>query len=240
MLAFTWRTEARGAADRDVLAGAACAEAAAALLDTWRSTDEFLVAASGADDVVVLRSPTRDIGVWVIVRITGGRVDRVLRVSADRESAAVLDERCQVRSSEHPKPFVADTRSLLTDEEVKAILADAPAGVFYAWSPHMPLSVDGLHEILAAGQRLEIPVTPVLSDHANSRYARERASGLQLPDGAFRTSHSVELEMRDFNVHAPAILIYSDGRFVSPVIPGFRYAADYEALIGRFLDAARR
>jgi hypothetical protein len=240
VFAVSWRTDAHGAADRDILAGAACAEAAAGLLDTWRSTNEFLAAASGADDVVVLRSPTHDIGVWVIVRITDGRVDSLLRVSADRESVAVLGEGCRIGSSERPKALAADTSGLLTDDQVNAILAGGPAGVFYAWSPHMPLSVDGLNEILAAGQRLDIPVTLVLSRHANSRYARDRASGLQLPDGAFRISHSIELEMRDFNVHAPAILVYDNGRFVSPVIPGFRYAADYEALIVRFLDAARR
>ena len=78
------------------------------------------------------------------------------------------------------------------------------------------------------------------SSHANIGYARDRAARLNLPDTAFRSSHSVELDMRDFNVHAPAILIFQGGRFVSPVIPGFRYAEDYEALIGRFLKSGEQ
>ena len=51
----------------------------------------------------------------------------------------------------------------------------------------------------------------------------------------FAVNRSTELATRDLNVHAPAILIYANGKFVSPVIPGFRYAADYESVILRFL-----
>ena len=138
-----------------------------------------------------------------------------------------------------PGAWSGDT-SVLTDDDVAQTLAGGETGVFYAWSPHMPLSVDGLGEILAAGKRMGISVMPVLSSHANVEYARDRAGHLDLPDGFFRRCLSAELEQRDFNVHAPAILVFDAGRFISPVIPGFRYAADYEALIGRFLASARQ
>lgn len=128
----------------------------------------------------------------------------------------------------------------LTDAEVSAVLEQGSAGVFYAWSPHMPLSVDGLAEIALAGERLGITVVPLLSSHANLAYARDRTDGMELPERAYRRSASVMLEEQDLNVHAPAILIFAGGRFVSPVIPGFRNAADYEALIERFLASARQ
>ena len=133
----------------------------------------------------------------------------------------------------------AEDPAPLTDEEVAATLDSATAGVFYAWSPHMPLSVDGLHEILAVGERLDITVTPVLSSHANVTYARDRIDGRGLPESVLRQGHSPRLIEHDLFVHAPAILIYADGKFVSPVIPGFRYADDYEELISRFVTAAR-
>ena len=56
-----------------------------------------------------------------------------------------------------------------------------------------------------------------------------------MPEEGFAVNRSTELATRDLNVHAPAILIYANGKFVSPVIPGFRYAADYESVILRFL-----
>lgn len=132
----------------------------------------------------------------------------------------------------------ASADDLLTDEEVRAVLDHGSPGVFYAWSPHMPLSVDGLSEILAAGERLGLTVIPVLSPHANVAYARDRIRGRDLPGNALRQSRSRELVDRDLFLHAPAILVFDDGNFLSPVIPGFRYASDYEALIRRFLESA--
>jgi len=127
----------------------------------------------------------------------------------------------------------------LTDPEVKAVLDRGSPGVFYAWSPHMPLSVDGLAEIIAAGESLDLVVIPVLSGHANVDYARDRIEGRELPETVLRQSESGELIKRDLFLHAPAILIFDGGKFVSPVLPGFRYAADYEQLIGRFLESAK-
>lgn len=127
----------------------------------------------------------------------------------------------------------------LTDEDVTDILDRGLPGVFYGWSPHMPLSVDGLHEILAVGERLDLLVIPVLSSHSNVAYARDRIAGRNFPDSVLRNGQSVELVRRDLFLHAPAILIFDGGEFVSPVLPGFRRADDYAALIRRFLDSAR-
>lgn len=128
----------------------------------------------------------------------------------------------------------------VSDADVSAILEREPQGVFYAWSPHMPLSVDGLREILVAGERLDITVIPLLSSHSNSNYARDRIHGRGLPESVLRQGRSPLLIERDLFVHAPAILIFAEGGFVSPVLPGFRYANDYVELIDRFLGAANK
>jgi hypothetical protein len=128
----------------------------------------------------------------------------------------------------------------LTDDDVMAMLARGSPGVFYAWSPHMPLSVDGLQEILTAGERLGLDVIPVLSPHTSMAYARDRIDGKALPEAVLRQTRSAELVRRNLFVHAPAILVFDRGRFVSPVLPGFRTAADYEHLIGRFLERDSR
>ena len=132
----------------------------------------------------------------------------------------------------------ADDSSILADEDVNSIVQGGSSGVFYAWSPHMPLSVDGLQEIIEAGERLDLLVVPVLSSHSNVAYAREQIAGTGLPDSVLRLGRSTALVSLDLFVHAPAIVIFDNGRFVSPVLPGFRYAADYEALIGGYLKQA--
>lgn len=131
----------------------------------------------------------------------------------------------------------ADENAPLTDVEVTAILKRGSPGVFYAWSPHMPLSVDGLKEILAAGERLGLEVIPVLSPHANIDYARDRLQDRDLSENLLRENQSSELVRRDLFLHAPAILIFNDGGFVSQVLPGLRRANDYAALINRFLES---
>jgi hypothetical protein len=126
----------------------------------------------------------------------------------------------------------------ISDGEVSAILDRGTPGLFYAWSPHMPLSVDGLKEIIAAGKQLDVLVLPVLSPHANVDYARDRLRDRGLPAGLLRQSESAELVKQDLFLHAPAIIIFDEGEFVSPVLPGLRRADDYAELIGRFLGAA--
>ena len=133
---------------------------------------------------------------------------------------------------------IASASEPLTDEAVGVILERGSAGVFYAWSPHMPLSVDGLREILGAGEKLNVDVIPVLSPHANVKYARDRLEDRGLPESLLRESRSTELIKRELFLHAPAILVFNDGKFVSPVLPGLRRADDYVELIGRFLDLA--
>ena len=137
-------------------------------------------------------------------------------------------------------PLHAEEYDPVTDKTVKEILERGVSGVFYTWSPHMPLSIEGLSEIHAAGERLNLVVIPVLSSHANLAYARDRIEGRDVPDSVLRRSQASELIGRDLFVHAPAILVFDGGNFVSPVLPGFRYAADYDVLIGRFLASAER
>jgi hypothetical protein len=210
-----------------------CSQAANRQLAEWESLDEFLLAGGGS----TLRSPTARIGTWVEVRQDAGRITFVARISADGNTLVTLDAACQARIESRETPAPVPEGDVLTDHDVESILRSNDAGVFYAWSPHMPLSVDGWEEIRSAAEALGIAVTPVLSSHANIGYARDRALRIDMPASGFALNQSVELNMRDLNVHAPAILVYSRGRFASPVIPGFRYTEDYEAVISRYLGS---
>lgn len=174
---------------------------------------------------------------WVEVRTADNRIVTVGRIAADGETIVSLDASCRASIDSHPRPEQTKSPDVLTDEDVAAIVDGHEAGVFYAWSPHMPLSVDGYAEIRAAAEALDIAVTPVLNGHTNIDYAHDRARRVDMPAAGFAENRSVELNLRALNVHAPAILIYAHGRIVSPVIPGFRYAKDYAGLIGEFIES---
>ena len=219
----------------DVFDGVRCREAALDQLADWGSTGEFLPSSSSTDGLGVFRSPTDVVGDWIVVIVEAGRIERLLRVTPATDVEARFDADCAVATIERPRNLPDDGRLSLTDADVARIVGSNESGVFYAWSPHMPLSVEGYAEIAAAAERLGVALTAVLSSHTNVDYARDRAKRVGIPDHAFALNRSVELTMRNLHVHAPAILIYSNGAFLSPVIPGFRSAADYESLMLRFL-----
>ena len=219
----------------DAFGGTHCRESALGQLADWGSTGEFLLSSNSTDALRVFRSPTGKVGKWVVVTIDAGRIERLLYVTSEAETEALFDAECAIATTERPREMPDDGRRSLTDEDVARIVGSGERGVFYAWSPHMPLSVEGYAEIANATGRLGLALTAVLSSHANIDYARDRAERVGIPEDAFALNRSIELTMRDLDVHSPAILIYANGEFVSPVIPGFRRAADYQSLILRFL-----
>jgi hypothetical protein len=234
--AAAWAACPVTAVSSELLTQADCNEEALSQLSRWQSTGEYLPSSNSTDNLVVLRSPTSNIGTWVVVTISGGRVDRLLRVSSNSRTEAEFDDQCRFELSTRSWNIPDRSQQWLIDEDVASIVYKNSHGVFYSWSPHMPLSVDGYKEIASAAANLDMSLTAVLSSHANVEYARDRGSRVDMPEEGYMQNQSVELTMRDFNVHAPALLIYSDGKFAGPVIPGFRRAADYEALIARFLS----
>lgn len=114
--------------------------------------------------------------------------------------------------------------------------ASVAAVVVYTWSPHMPLSVDGYREIERAAETLGLEVVPVLIAGGNRDFARREAERVGIPESGVREVGSVELWMRDAQVHAPSILVFGADR-VSPVLPGYRNESSYGAYLEAFLNA---
>lgn len=121
-----------------------------------------------------------------------------------------------------------------------AIRESAPNPVVvYLWSPHMPLSVDGIGAILQAGAATRVRVELVQIAHADLDFARREATRVGMPPEALRIASSVELLMRDGQLHAPSILIFTEDR-ASPVLPGYRDAEGYAEFIDAFRSSEAR
>ena len=118
-----------------------------------------------------------------------------------------------------------------TDAELERILATSRAVVVYVWSPHMPLSVDGVHQASMAAARLGVAFVAVADPNSDSSYAVRVALEAGLPAGAARPAHSSELASRDAFVHAPSLVLFVNGRPAGLAIRGYREAAAYEAAL---------
>jgi len=219
------------------LAGIACAEEARGLLRDWGADEHYLEAPPGPTGSRTLRYPTGAIGQWVIVSVRGG-APVLTRLDARGEETRRFAEDCSVEVIASPRASPPGNRdALFTDADLRdAIERSARGVVVYAWSPHMPLSVDGYAEIAAAGRSLGLDVVPVLIAHGDVAFSRREAERAGIPPGGLRQVDSNELIQRDAQVHAPSILVFADGR-ISTVLPGYRNAEGYREYLSAFLGA---
>ena len=226
-------------AETDPLEDLRCRDAIRATLDTWGATGGVLPGAPTAGFATSYRFPTGEVGTWVVVSARGTLAE-VSRVRAEETIHRTFDRVCRPadRILEGSIPAGEEVGPAFTDADLREALraSEARAGlVVYAWSPHMPLSVDGWPELADAAAALDLVAIPVLIAHADMDFARREAARVGSPASALRTVASVELIMRDMQLHAPSILVFRGDR-VSPVLPGYRNADGYQSFFESFLE----
>jgi len=220
----------------DVFQGVACATEVRTQLAAWGADGEWWREADGPFGARVLRAPTGRVGVWVTLEVAPTGSVTASRIDPFETRRVSWMPGCEVEARDEATllPDVVDG-SVLTDADLETLIASGVSGAIYVWSPHMPLSVDGYGAIRVAAERLGAVLIPVLDPAADRRYAAAAARRAGLPDHALRPFRSVELTLRTMTVHAPTVLLFGDGRFVGPPLPGYREAEAYTAFMDRHL-----
>ena len=126
-----------------------------------------------------------------------------------------------------------------TDELLMEILAEDDRLVVYLWSPHLPLSVEGYHEIVQAASSLGVPFVAVSDATADSEFVQRVADAQGIPDQSRRPIRSVELLFRDLAVHTPSVVVFSKG-YVSSPLAGYRNCDAYRVYLNTIFRAARK
>ncbi len=176
---------------------------------------------------------TPRLGAWV-VEAQGPDGARATLVSAETVTAVEWSPACTAATATGPRPGAAAPR--FNDADLAVVMAAAPRGVIYSWSPHMPLSVDGYRAVTTAAAERGLAVEVVLDPGGDRDFAAAAQSGGGLPPSALRVADSVELLFRDVHVHAPAVQAWAGGRLIGSAFPGFHRAAEY----GAFLESGVR
>ena len=227
----------------EALGDAPCIAAVQSSLSGWGAGSEYLAGPPAGAGIATLRFPTRERGVWVVVQGAAGQSPSLQRVDAEQTTLRSFGAECvphdvstaRARStSVDGGDFDDRALDLVLDE---AVATSARGVVVYAWSPHMPLSVDGWAEVAKAARALSVVAVPALIDEADMDFAEREAERVGIPRDGLRAITSVELIMRDLQLHAPAILVFRENR-VSPVLPGYRNADGYQRFLETFLGAA--
>jgi len=203
----------------EFLAGQTCATAIEAQLTDWGATAEVLKSPGGPQGGDVYRIATGERGVWLTYHqpsdLPSGSVFRT-----DPYETVRLDFQadCAVRrtvSTRTPVP------GAFTDEDLSTLVERHGRLVVYLWSPHLPLSVDGYHEIKAAAEAESFAFVAVVDAGASRSLTRTVGAAQGVPEDARRPLGAVELLFRDIAVHSPSILVFADGQASAP-LPGYR------------------
>lgn len=194
-------------------------------LRAWRASAEVYRGPSALDGADRYRIPTDRLGVWITLEVRADGRARLFRTDADASVEVELDAACG--ESERVLGGLPDVAgSQFTDDDLKSLLATNDRLVVYLWTPHLPLSVEGYHEIREATSAVGAAFVAVVDPSAEVDYVREISDAEGIPADARRRLASVELLFRDLAVHAPAVLVFAYGK-ARPVLPGYRSKRAY-------------
>jgi hypothetical protein len=182
------------------------------------------------------RLPTIDIGIWVLLHEPVGAPPALARIDGRTTTRVTFDAQChEAVTTVASIPGAPPSEAPFTDDDARRLVAGEQGGIFFVWSPHMPLSVDAFHTVAEVARRMGLSFTPLRDPMSDAVYAAAVAREADLPSGALRTFTSVELTFRQLSLHAPALLVYDRGRFAGLAVPGYREAAGFEAAISERL-----
>ena len=205
-----------------------CADAVAAQRREWGAASAAISQPSIVPDDRLQHWPTTALGVWLVERTTGTE-STLTRVSPDGLVRVRWSSTCTPTRDERPR--VPATQPAFTDRDLAALLDRRAGGVLYLWSPHMPLSVDGYAELRQAAAAKRLEVVALLDPQSDRQFAAASVTEGRLPVAALRVADSVELQFRELPLHAPAVVVFRDGRLQATVLRGYRSAEGVAAFL---------
>jgi len=215
-----------------------CTDAVERQLAAWNATPEVLKAPGGPLGGDVYRIATNEIGVWITVHQPRG-LDIVSLFLTNADGTQRLDFGKTCAPKLIPSfPGMQLLPEAFTDELLKKLLAEDDRLVVYLWSPHLPLSVEGYHEIVHVTSSLGVPLVSVVDGTADVGFVQRVADAQGIPDESRRPMRSVELLFRDLAVHTPSLIVFSDGHVSAP-LPGYRNRGAYRVYLDSLFRGGR-
>jgi hypothetical protein len=227
--ALAW---ANVAAQPSTTAAGPCDAQVAAARARWAAVPPPLAQPPLTPGTTVRHWPTSAIGVW-LVEETAAEHATLTRVAADALTRMTWTNGCAPSTERRSRPSAPPPA--FVDADLARRLATGAAGVAYLWSPHMPLSVDGIAAVTAAARARGLTVELLLDPAADRTFAAAEAAARGLPASALRVADAVELQFRELALHAPSAAVFASGRLAGPVLRGYRTTDEYSEFFSRVL-----
>lgn len=223
-----------------LLSSCRCAREVSALLGRWDASGEILRAAPGIDGGERFHLATHRLGTWITLKPAApAGSPSLFRTDPERSERVALTEDCRAEILPMRTPRVSAAGDGFTDRDLASALSRTHRLVVFLWSPHMPLSVDGLREIEEATRVTGIGLIAVTDPSSDPRFVDEVSREQGIPPESRRPVASLELLFRDLTVHAPTVLAF-DGKKVSAPLPGYRNRHDYVRFLRGFFSSGNQ
>jgi len=209
-----------------------CPERSAEIVKGWKAKNNWKEKAIAEKKVKMYISPTEKFGRWVIVKASEEKTELSL-VDANNTIAVVLGKSCKGKVATYPSKKVTNKKKFVLDVEVEQLLAKNKKGLIYAWSPHMPLSISGIKNIIAVAKKLNLPIHFVLDPNAGEKSVEKAKEKIGRGD-FYRRNRSVELLMRNFDMHYPVVALYQNKNFSKYI----KYGYETEAMFYKEIKGA--
>ncbi|MBL7543159.1 MAG: hypothetical protein JNL11_05050 [Bdellovibrionaceae bacterium] len=94
------------------------------------------------------------------------------------------------------------------------------AGLIYAWSPRMPLSILGAEELSVLAAKLNLPLHIVLDPTALEDDVLATAKNNFFLEHSPKLDSSILIAM-NMKIHYPSLILYKNGQLLNPSRPGY-------------------
>ncbi len=218
----------------EILKSVTCAKQIGETLRNWKTQPTWMHSLDTMDGRRVFYAPTNQIGKWSELKIDAKKNVSASLIHANSVLQVTWGRDCLPLAGISDGPAVISARSgdFFTDDDLARAIKKHPNTLIYAWSPQMPLSIQGLKEIQAAAKKLKFNLITVLDPESNvSDASKALPKSFSRSPASLRRFQSVELDFRHLKLHYPSVLVVSRGKFVGPMIPGLSSASDYVKFI---------
>lgn len=232
-----------------------CSEEVRSQLTKWEARGPWERLIPNIDEIDVTRSPSATSGFLIEKHLLkSGEIHLIRRSRQTLDLWIVKPPNCspqvvrQALNEEHlnsrvsvpgysllGEPVLDDSPEFFTDKDLLEILNTQRSTVVYAWSPHMPLSIDGVEEIERAAKQLSLDTVFVVDPHADKKRVEETIAKHPNLRGS-RLIVSDELLMRGFGQHYPSLIAIKAGKIHGRIIPGFKFHERYGELLRELLS----
>lgn len=195
-----------------------CSKMVKSILTDWKAENSWTKTPLKDGNQIELKTPTKNFGKWVRLKITENG-QSVSLLSPLSQIQVDVSESC-VKRVKTFKPREKQNNTAFTDEKLREFVKKNRSGIIYSWSPHMPLSIEGIKEIKKAAKKLDLPLLITLSPEGDLKWAKKVAKQRKLAANEVVPHDSMELILRGMTIHQPSIITFKNGKLARSARPG--------------------